>query len=280
MKHLAPVLLLLSLATGARAQDAFPLSSAQIVNAQDVSAWPQTATMTRVTFNGYETSVQFTKQYGPDRWPDVVPAGWDGPLQYTLWLFLKQGDHWVGSGFIQFWYGRQGSGSAADPDVPSVFDKHWYYGTAWRPMDQHGPIRPGESIGFMVTSGNARFATGPMGPMERSNVVVVPAADVADYTFASTPPPPVVVPPPVVIPPPPPVVVVPPSPPVTPGLDYTEQLRQIVAAQQAELALAQDTNAQVRQLNKSFTETLGAAMAFIGKYILPAIAAFVAGRML
>jgi len=50
-------------------------------------------------------------------------------------------------------------------------------------MHEHGPIKPGELIGFMVTSGNARDSVGPFGPKERSNVVVVKAADNATYTF-------------------------------------------------------------------------------------------------
>lgn len=279
------VFLVLLLASPARAQDAFPLASAQIVDAPDVSTWPQAATITGLHFTGYSTAIDFTKQWGGDRWPDVVPPGWDGPLQYTLWLFVKNGDQWVGSGFVQFWHGRQASGDPSQPDVPSRYHLNYYYASRWRPMDGHGQIRPGEPIGFMVTSGNARDSVGPFGPMERSNVVVVPASDTADFAFAPglppPAPPPIAVPPPVIVPPPvtPPPVVPPPAPPPS-ALDYTELLKQIIAAQQAQLALEQSTNLQVSQLNKSFGETIGRAMAFVGKYIAPAVAAFIAARKL
>ena len=159
------------------------LASARIVNAPDVRGWKQTAKITKLSFDGSVTRVAFDKQDGPGRWPDVTPPGWDGPLQYTLWLFLKIGNQWVGSAFIQFWHGRDGSGTRQDPDVPSVYHSHWYYGTRWSPINDHGPIRPGEPIGFMVTSGNGRDNVGPFGPMERSNIVVVPASDNATYTF-------------------------------------------------------------------------------------------------
>lgn len=179
------------------ASDQLDLASAQIVNAPDVRSWPATAAITALSFgtNG-QTRVEFTKKNGPDRWPDVTSPGWDGPLQYTLWLFLKIGGQWVGSGFIQFWNSRDGSGKADDPDVPSVYDQHWYYAPRWAPMHGHGPIAPGETIGFMVTSGNARDSVGPYGPQERSNVVVLAATDHGAFTFAETPTPePIPVPP-------------------------------------------------------------------------------------
>lgn len=160
--------------------DQIDLNQAQIVNAPDVRNWPQTATITEISFDGAMTRVNFTKRDGPDRWPDVTPAGWNGALQYTLWLFLKVNEQWVGSGFVQFWYGREGSGEWGNRDnfdVPSVYHQHWYYGTRWSPMQEHGPIKTGEQIGFMVTSGNARDSVGPFGPHERSNVVVFAATD-------------------------------------------------------------------------------------------------------
>ena len=57
------------------------LTRARIVNAPDARSWPQTASITRVWFDGVMTRVAFTKQEGPGRWPDVRPPGWDGPLQ-------------------------------------------------------------------------------------------------------------------------------------------------------------------------------------------------------
>lgn len=171
------------------AVDQINLAEAIIVNAPDIRNWPITTAITQLKFDGNTTSVDFTKKEGPNRWPDVTPAGWTGPLEYTLWLFLNINNQWVGSGFIQFWNGRDSSGSAADPDVPSVYDIHWYYAARWAPMFGYGPIKPGTPIGFMVTSGNARDSVGPYGPQERSNIVLVPASNNATFTFPEIPSP-------------------------------------------------------------------------------------------
>ena len=176
--------------------DMFDLSAAQIVNAPDVRQWPMTAALTQISFDGSMTSVAFTKKNGPGRWPDITPKGWDGPLQYTLWLFLQVDAYWVGSGFIQFWNGREGSGSSSDPDVPSLYHKNWFYAERWRPINGHGPIQPGEKIGLMVTSGNARDSGGPFGPSERSNVVVIAATDRGVFDFPVDAPVPTPTPPP------------------------------------------------------------------------------------
>ena len=266
------------------AQDAFNLNQAQIVNAPDVSSWRQTATITKLTFDGSTTALEFTKQWGPDRWPDVVPPGWDGPLQYTLWLCLQINGTWTCSGFVQFWYGRQASGNTSQPDVPSLYHLNYYYASRWRPMDTHGPIQPGELIGFLVTSGNARDSVGPYGPMERSNVVTVPASNVATYTFsvATLPPvPPIVVPPPQTQPPPP--VPAPSVPPVSQGSMPDPLLAQIKALVEQELALQQDTNGKVTEIRaevKTFSQQFGAVMTFAAKYLAAPIVAWVAAHQM
>lgn len=167
--------------------DAIDLSAALIVNAPDVRAWPATAEITHISFDGSTSRIQFTKQAGPDRWPDVVPPGFDGPIQYTWWLFRRISGRWVGSAFIEMWYGRDGSGSPDDPDVPSRYHLHWYYGDRWAPLSGSGPIQPGEPIGFMVTSGDQRDKKGADSVRQRSNVVVVPATDIGAFTFETSP---------------------------------------------------------------------------------------------
>jgi len=259
-----------------RAQDAFPLVSAQIVHAPDVTAWPQTATITRLTFGNGQTSVDFTKKNGPGRWPDIRPAGWDGDIQYTLWLCL-QTPQWTCSAFIEFWNSRPASGSPADPDVPSRYHANWYYAERWSPLFGHGPIKPGESIAFLVTSGDARDSKGPYGPSERSNVVVVQATDNGDFAFAAQPPP-VVVPPPVVMPPPvqppPPVVVVPPV--TVPPIDFAAAVRQVLNEEL--LPLERDTNTKTTAIHaqvRSFTQQFGSVMMWLSKYVAPAVGAAV-----
>jgi len=162
--------------------DMIDLSAARIVAAPDARGWPITTSLTQVSFDGSITRVDFDRKDGAARWPDVTPDGWDGPLQYTIWLFLQIGGEWVGSGFVQMWHGRDGSGSAADPDVPSRYHKNWFYDRRWSPMDAHGPIQAGEQIAFMVTAGNARNNQGPNGT-QRSNVVLLAATDRGVFDF-------------------------------------------------------------------------------------------------
>lgn len=179
-------------------KDAINLALAKIVNAPDVATWPVTTALTGIDIGLGVTSVDFTKKNGDGRWPDQ-PFG-DGNLQYTLWLFRFIGGQWVGSAFIQFWFGRPGSGSAADPDVPSMYDQHWYYAERWAPLFGSGKILDGETIGFMVSAGNARD-NAASSVSERSNVVLFQAHDTAAYAFpaddnsgTSLPVPPVPVP--------------------------------------------------------------------------------------
>jgi hypothetical protein len=180
--------------------DMIDLAAARIVNAVDPRDWPQTARITAVSFDRSKTRIEFTKKDGPpdvtvadyrrdprNRWPNQPNGGPPGDnFQYTIWLFLPINGVWVGSAFVQMWFGRDGSGGrGADADVPSVFHEHWYYGTGWHPMEEHGPIRPGEEIGFMVTSGNARQGARDV-VEERSNVVLFKAGDDSVIEFPET----------------------------------------------------------------------------------------------
>lgn len=195
-------------------------ATVKIVNAPDVRNWPVTTALTSMSFSDGVTRVEFTKKDGPGRWPDVTPAGWSGPLEYTLWLCVKT-PGWTCSAFIQFWNGRDGSGSAGDPDVPSVYHNNWYYSSRWAPIYGHGAIQPGEVIGFLVTSGNQRDSVGPNSVAERSNVVILPATDNGTFTFGSLPLPP--------IPPVPPT----PVPPVPPSTDLAALTARVVALEAA-----------------------------------------------
>lgn len=278
----------------AYAQDAIPRADLTAVGpGAESSDFPLTTLITRVTFNTNGMEVDFGKKDGLGRWPDGRTAGWDGDLQYSVGLVLKVNDWWYASAPIENWHGRTGAtGPLQDqtvtcPQFPQNMGQiqcNLFYDRRWDPLQTRRPA-PGETIGVYVVSGDARNSSF-YGVRERSNVVLVQLPGqgqtaVFDFTAAPPPPPPIVVPPPVIVPPPvtPPPVVPPPAPPPS-ALDYTELLKQIIAAQQAQLALEQSTNLQVSQLNKSFGETIGRAMAFVGKYIAPAVAAFIAARKL
>jgi hypothetical protein len=232
--RLLAIMAVLALALPAFAQtDQLDLRAAAIVNAPNVREWPITTAITHISLTGSNTRFTFTKQDGENRWPDLAWGAPGDSLQYTVWLFVKVGGQWTGSGFIQMWHGRDGVG-----DAPSDYSTNWYYGTRWSPIQQHGPIVPGETIGFMVTTGNARDNGGPLGAQERSNIVTIPATDTGEFSFgAVTPAPPVVVPvppPPVVVPPAPPapVVIVPAPQPAPLPTDLTSA----IISQSVELA--------------------------------------------
>jgi hypothetical protein len=187
MKTLLFVLTVFLAATQTFAQsaaDMIPLSSVQVVNAPDVSAWASTTAITQVTITPTNTSFTFSKNTGPNAWPNVVPAGWEGPLQYTVWLFRKVSDNWVASAFIQMWQDRAGVG-----DAPSDYSVNWYYAQRWAPLFGSGPLVPGEVIGFMLTSGNERDSAGPYSVQERSNIVTLPTTDNGVFNFPTTPEP-------------------------------------------------------------------------------------------
>jgi hypothetical protein len=67
--------------TPVRAQ--IPIDQVQILNSPDVRGWTPTATITKLEFwRGAGIHVEFDRNAA---WPDVVPEGWNGPIQYTVW---------------------------------------------------------------------------------------------------------------------------------------------------------------------------------------------------
>lgn len=147
----------------------------------DVASWPATATLTFLDLGVGGAHVEFTKRDGPGSWPDYLPPGWDGPLEYTLWIVLKINGHWYASGCMEFWRGLDRNGGG-----PAGYAQNWYYDPGrWGPMSSHQPS-PGEQVGFLVTAGDARNNGGTI-LRERSNVVMVsfPNSGGGSYSFSS-----------------------------------------------------------------------------------------------
>ena len=134
----------------------------------DVANWPVTTTIRVLDFNSGGVFVDFAKKDGPDRWPDVVPPGWGGSIQYTIWMVVNHGGQWYTAGGVEFWHGLDRGGGP-----PSMYAQNWYYNAqVWGPLDQHQPS-VGEQVGFFVTAGDQRAKDVRL-VTERSNVVVVP----------------------------------------------------------------------------------------------------------
>lgn len=143
-------------------------------NPPDTGSWPVGARLTRIEFTGNALRVDFDRRQGPNRWPDLVPPGWDGPLQYTLGMCRNINGQWHCSAVVQFWYGR----SLDETAPPSRFWREWWYdGARWGPL---AAVRPteGENVGIFVAAGDLRmrFFTRATCPRvcEISNVAMVP----------------------------------------------------------------------------------------------------------
>lgn len=164
-------------------RDGLDISQTVIHNSHDVKGWPATARITKFEFRASGVHVEHTKRDGAGSWPNFRPTGWDGDLQYTLWIFLQIGGQWHGSGCIQFWQSCDQNGGP-----PEQFAKNWYYAAdRWAPMTGHQPV-PGESVGFMVSAGDARNS-GAQSVQERSNIVLMPfPSSGAEYIAQDEPP--------------------------------------------------------------------------------------------
>jgi hypothetical protein len=131
----------------------------------DVANWPVTTRMRVIDGNFGGWFVDFDAK---SRWPEVVPPGWDGGIQYTLWIVEKINGQWVTAGGVEFWRGlaRQGG-------PPSRLASNWYYNASvWGELAGHQPA-PGEQVGMFVTAGDQR-AKDVRAVTERSNVVMLP----------------------------------------------------------------------------------------------------------
>jgi hypothetical protein len=139
----------------------------------DVRDWPVTAQLTRVNFLPTNFQVEFTKQHGADRWPDVIPPEWDGAIYYTLWPVVSVGGGWQTTPAIEFWYqeGKHGrSDGVGGPFSHAAAD--WWF-RVWS-MAKTQP-KAGDQVGFFVTSAVRRETDDvSWAPVhERSNIVVV-----------------------------------------------------------------------------------------------------------
>ena len=155
----------------ASAADMVSLGLATILNSpRDLARWPVTTAISSIDIRSSGVHVEFSKKQGPGRWPDVVPPGWAGSLQYTLGMVLNINGQWYASAPVEFWFGLDRAGGP-----PSQYALNWFYDPArWAPMTYHQPA-VGERIGIFACAGNCRNdTTGAGSPVkERTNVVVI-----------------------------------------------------------------------------------------------------------
>jgi len=253
------------------------ITQLQIENSPDVRGWAPTATISKIEFwRGAGLHIEFDKRA---TWPDVVPPGWDGPVQHTVWLLLKIDGRWYGSGVIECWRDRQ---STDDDDViaNNQIARNWLYDGRWGPMQGHQP-QPGELVGVMVTAGDAR-GKDVHGVAERSRIVEIawPSSsggapqivwtELSESTErepvgergAEHSPQPLALSPVAI------------APPVLPSVDFAPVLAQLTILTSKVDALAA-TEAEFHRQVADKWEQIGG---FVLKYIAPAVAAIFAGR--
>jgi hypothetical protein len=167
--------------------DAIDLHTAILHNSpSDIASWPATTLIERLTMRpGQSNGLSFTFG-GNQTWPDYVPPGWTGPIQYTVWAGVQIRGEWHVAGFIQMWRTRASTGA---PILAQWGD--WAYDrNRWGDMVDYRP-QAGDRMIFFLSAGNAR--KGSAGPepdvtsvRERSNVVMVtlPAGDDGTFVFA------------------------------------------------------------------------------------------------
>lgn len=148
----------------------------------DVSSWSKT---TSITSADTKLNISFSKKDGGGRWPDVTPPGWSGPIQYTIWIFMKISGQWYASGIVECWNGR------IDPSDISIacgnqIARNFVYGSAWGPMQGHQPA-VGEEMGIMVVAGDQRLKD-VRSVLERSNIAFfkMPACGAGALSFTRT----------------------------------------------------------------------------------------------
>jgi hypothetical protein len=151
-----------------------------------LASWSITTAITGLDISSGGVHIDFSKKDGPGRWPDVIPPGFTGPIEYTLGMVETINGQLYASAPIQMWNGLDRGGGP-----PSQYALNWFYDPGrWAPMSYHQPA-VGELIGFFVAEGSLRNDTvGISSPLrERSNVVVVPMPTDAgaSFTFSTGP---------------------------------------------------------------------------------------------
>lgn len=132
----------------------------------DVRGWTETTQITQLRVGHDGVELNFSKR-GAGGWPDVRPPGWDGDLQYTLWLCMVIDHTSYAAGIIEYWHDLTASGG--DITESNQIPSNWTYYVP--PMDRQPAA--GEQLSFFVTAGDQRMKD-VHAVAERSNVVTIP----------------------------------------------------------------------------------------------------------
>jgi len=208
------VLALVIVAASAAAQDAVPIEQVVLTGGADVRTWPATTTITSLSTGALGLEAQFSKRDAG--WPDIIPAGWSGPVYYTVWLGTRLADGVHLAAALNVYRGQVGAGAGDVTNIGQYSQNLWYLDAA---LKAH-VTQEGETLYLLVTAGGLRGVSAVRVP-ERSNIVAFTASSSPlTFTYAAAPPPVVTPPPPVVTPPAPPD----PVPDLTDRVEHLEEL--------------------------------------------------------
>jgi hypothetical protein len=156
-----------------------------VSGAANVADRPETSAITKVEFSPQSFYVRHTKEAS---WPQPIPPGWEGGVQFTHWIVLSVNQQWMAVPTIECWKTApddpfSGTWKGGAPAPFSTGSREWWY---YAPEVAQKQPHQGELIGVFVSAGSQRQkdVTDP-NCIERSNIVWVnvPSADSGVFTF-------------------------------------------------------------------------------------------------
>lgn len=162
--------------------DAIDLSLAIVASGDcpPVAQLPILSAMASITLT--EADQGFAMNFpGRDTWPGVIPPGWDGAINHTLWIAERIGGTWYVLPIKEGLHDYLTLGPILNPgQIPQNLT---YFAQA--PMYGYQP-KPREQVGFFATTGDTRrMNLQPQIGAGRTNVVLVPFA-AGEYTFPAS----------------------------------------------------------------------------------------------
>lgn len=159
--------------------DAIDLSAAIVASGDcpPVAHLPIISAMASITLT--EADQGFAMNFpGRDTWPGVIPPGWEGAINHTLWIAERIGGQWYVLPIKEGLHDYLTLGPILNPgQIPQNLT---YFAQA--PMYGYQP-KPSERVGFFATTGDTRrMNLQPPTGAGRTNVVLVPFT-AGEYTF-------------------------------------------------------------------------------------------------
>lgn len=227
------------------ATDMIDLKSA-VFHSRNVADWPVVTTLEGVEFKDADPQGGVRPILSAMPWPGIVPAGWDGPITFAIWLGRIVGGVWHIGCALEFYDGKVWTGAPLQRGYNDWFS----VGKGFGELEGLPNPTPGEPLLFMVTHGSQRLKDtstqpGPKSRQERSNAIIVPfVVNGVQMPTPSVPVDPPVNPPPVN----PPIVPPTPSGPVVDegARDLIAQLSQLV------LSLSEHNDAANAETDRRF----------------------------